>query len=232
MNTVKASTKLNILFFIYTLIITSASAQKAINREVDDFYEVKVFDRIEVILEQDIENGASITGSKKDEVVMVNNDGVLKIKMNLGHIWDPSNTKVKLYYKSIRVIDVNEGASITSNTIIEEDNLTIRAQEGGKVRAEIKTDKLDAKAVTGGELQLKGLAKIQKVSVQAGGQYLCKYLDTENTEVKISAGGFADVKASEFVKANTTAGGVIEIYGNPKEIERKKVFGGKIIEKK
>ena len=206
-------------------------SQDANDREVGNFYEVKVFDRIEVTLKKSDQNAVQIKGSKKDEVIINNNNGVLKIKMNLENIWDPSNTEVILYYTDLRILDANEGAIIRSKTVIDEDNLTIKVQEGAKIFVEIQSQKLDAKAVTGGEIQLRGKVLEQKVLVQAGGQYLCKYLDTKNTDVKISAGGFADIKASDYVKANTTAGGIIEIYGNPKEIDKKKVLGGKILEK-
>lgn len=218
-----------IICSLFTIAFTNA--QKSYYKEVGDFYEVKVFNRIEVTLKKSDKNAVQIIGSKKDEVVINNNNGVLKIKMNLEHIWDPSNTEVILFYKDIRVLDANEGAIIRCKNRIEEDYLTVKVQEGAKIFVEVQTEKLDAKSVTGGEIQIRGEAKEQKVVVQAGGQYLCKYLKTQNTDVKISAGGFADIYASKFVKANTTAGGVIEIYGNPEEIDQKKVLGGKIIEK-
>ena len=73
-----------------------------------------------------------------------------------------------------------------------------------------------------------GNAKVQEVMVNTGGKVYNKALDTGTTKVTVSAGGRADVKASERVEAKVRAGGSIYIYGNPKQIEKDKVFGGKI----
>jgi len=64
--------------------------------------------------------------------------------------------------------------------------------------------------------------------VNTGGKIYNKQLNTQQTTVVVNAGGRADVNASEKVDAKVRAGGSIYIYGNPKEIDKDKVFGGKI----
>ena len=64
--------------------------------------------------------------------------------------------------------------------------------------------------------------------VNTGGKIRNKELNTKETVVVVNAGGRADVKASDYVKAKVRAGGYIYIYGNPKQVDRDKVFGGKI----
>jgi len=217
-----------VIFFMVTLL----QAQDVITKNVGDFNELKVFDKIEVKLFKGKENKVEITGINRNEVDIVLKDNILKVKMSLDNIWDNNNTKVMIYYTDISILDVNEGARITASETIESKRLDMRAQEGGEILANIDTDKLVVRAVTGGELQLEGKAKDQEIIIKAGGQYMAKELRTENTQVKISAGGRANVNASKYVKANTAAGGTIRIYGKPKEIDSKKVFGGKIIEVK
>ncbi len=220
--------KLSVLILL--LMVTLVQSQDIITKKVGDFSELKVFDKIEVKLFKGTENKVEISGVNKQEVDVVIKDNILKIKMSLDNLWDNNNTKVIVYYTTISKLDVNEGAKISVKETIESSTLDIRAQEGGEVFAKLDTDQLIARAVTGGELHLEGKAKDQEVTVKAGGQYIGEDLRTENTKVKISAGGRASVNASTYVKANTAAGGTIRIYGKPKEIDSKKVFGGKIIE--
>ena len=219
-----------VIILTFLLVVSGLQAQKVITKNVGDFNELKVFDKIEVKLLKGSENKVEISGISRREVDVVLKDEVLKIKMSLSNTWDNNDTEVIVYYKSISKLDVNEGAKIMVKDIISADELDLRAQEGGDIYAEIKTGRLLARAVSGGGLHLEGSADEQEVTVKAGGQFMGEDLKTKSTQVKISAGGRANVNASEYVKANTTAGGTIRIYGNPKEVDGKKVFGGKIIE--
>jgi len=49
--------------------------------------------------------------------------------------------------------------------------------------------------------------------------------------VSVFAGGKAFVNSKEYVEANVTAGGTIEIFGNPDKVDEDKTFGGSIIRK-
>ncbi|KAA1247347.1 head GIN domain-containing protein [Aquimarina sp. RZ0] len=215
------------------LLICMASiiqAQDVVTKNVGDFTELKVFDKIEVKLLKGSENKVEISGINRKDVDVVTKENILKIKMSLSNTWDNNNTLVTVYYTELSKIDVNEGAVVKLKGILTSDELDLRAQEGGDIYAEIKTNVLLARAVSGGGLHIEGDAKEQEVTVKAGGQYMAKDLKTVQTQVKISAGGRANVNASDYVKANTAAGGTIRIYGKPKQIDSKKVFGGKIIE--
>ncbi|MCK5402070.1 MAG: DUF2807 domain-containing protein, partial [Flavobacteriaceae bacterium] len=68
----------------------------------------------------------------------------------------------------------------------------------------------------------------QTVSLNTGGVYKGKNLQTENTTVKIKAAGDAEVNASEFVEVNIRAGGDVFVYGDPKTIKESRVFGGRV----
>ncbi|MFD2563514.1 head GIN domain-containing protein [Aquimarina rubra] len=219
-----------VVFLSLFFVVAVLNAQNVITKNVGDFNELKVFDKIEVKLLKGSENKVEISGISRKEVDVVIKDNILKIKMSLSNTWDDNDTKVTVYYTDISKLDVNEGAKIMVKGTIKATNLDIRAQEGGDIYAEIDTDKLLARAVSGGELHLEGSAIEQEVTVKAGGQFIAEDLKTKRTQVKISAGGRANVNASDYVKANTAAGGTIRIYGNPKEVDGKKVFGGKIIE--
>ncbi len=218
------------VIFLVFLLATMVQGQDAITKNIGDFNELKVFDKIRVTLIESTENKVEITGIKRREVDVVQKGNLLKIRMFLDNIWDNNNTEVVIYYKEINKIDVNEGASVEAKDIISAKSLDIRAQEGGKIRAQIDTEYIFSKAITGGEIELDGNAKEQEVVINSGGQYYAQNLETKETQVKISAGGTAEVNAINYLKANTNAGGTIRIFGNPKEMDTQKLLGGKIIE--
>ena len=150
--------------------------------------------------------------------------------MEFDNFMDGDEALATLYYtEDLDLIDANENAKIKSEeTLVNKERIEIKTQEGGIIDLKVDLEDVYAKSVTGGEITLTGNAKTQEVLINTGGKVYNKQLNTKETTVVVSAGGRADVKASEKVKAKVRAGGSIYIYGNPKEIDRDKVFGGKI----
>jgi hypothetical protein len=102
----------NILVTIAFLITSTVISQNDITKEIGEFSELKVYDLIEVELIKSNKNEAVISGRNKNDVMIINKNGKLKIRMNLEESFDGDHTKVKLYYTNIDVVDVNEGAKI------------------------------------------------------------------------------------------------------------------------
>ena len=85
------------------------------------------------------------------------------------------------------------------------------------------------KPTSGGAISTEGAATNQDVLINSGGQYNGADLSTNQSEVSVSAGGRAKIRATEIVEAKVRAGGTIQVYGNPKVLDTKKLFGGKIL---
>ncbi|XCF05310.1 head GIN domain-containing protein [Tamlana crocina] len=214
--------------FFVLFITTTLFSQNTIEQEVGEFTELKVFDLIQVELKKAKENKAFISGKNKEDVVIVNNDGKLKIKMKLDEAFDGDETKVVLYYTQIDIIDVNEGSKVESSDTIEQFEIDLKAQEGGSIHVPINVKYANIRAVTGGSVTATGSSKKQNVSLLTGGIYNGQSLETQNTDVSISAAGEAYVNASKKVEAKVRAGGNIYIYGDPVEISESKMLGGNI----
>ncbi|CAM3469744.1 head GIN domain-containing protein [Zobellia roscoffensis] len=221
------------LGFLALALFVSAGvlAQKKNTKDLDKFTELKVYDRIIVSLVKSNENKIVITGDDKDEVSISNKNGLLKIKMEFDNFLDGNEAKATLYYtEDLMLLDANENAKIRSDETVKGDRVEIKTQEGGHIDLKVNIKDLYAKSISGGEITLTGSAVQQEVMVNTGGKVYNKQLDTEETSVVVNAGGRADVKASDKVVAKVRAGGSIYIYGNPRSIEKDKVFGGKIKE--
>ena len=220
----------SLLLFCITLTLTAQNNQ---DKVVGEFKEIKVYDRIEVELIKSDENKVSVSGKNSEDVVIVHKKDVLKIRMTLEEAYDGDETTVKVYYTNLEIIDSNEGAVVKSSEPIEQFELEIKAQEGGKVNLSVKALKfLDIKTVSGGTIEVSGDSKNQTVDVNTGGSYEGKDLITEITTVTIKAAGVAHIHATEEVIAKVRAGGSVYVYGNPKKVDENTVLGGKIIIKK
>lgn len=172
------------------------------------------------------------SGFDKDEIKAEVNDGVLRVKLSLNNLWKETNTKVKIYFKNVGIIDVNEGSSVEVQSVLKQVQLILSAQEGASIVTLLEVNSLKMKAYSGGIITARGTAKKQTVKIKAGGEIDAKDLKTEETEVKITAGGTADVYVTEYCRAKTTAGGTINIYGDPKTLDQRTSFGGKILQRK
>ena len=218
----------NLAVILILFISTNVFSQKEIEKEIGEFTELKVYDLIEVKLIKSDENKIVILGKNTEDVLFVNKDGKLKIKMALEEIFDGDETRINLYYTNIDVIDANEGAYIHSEDEIKQYEIDLNAQEGAFIKVKVDVTYANIRSVTGGSVHTYGKAKHQDVSIYTGGMYKAEHLETEFTDVSIRAAGEAYVKASTLVNAKVRAGGDIFIYGKPQRVDESKVLGGRI----
>lgn len=213
------------LVFLMSIITL---AQNTIEKTVGEFNELKVYDLIEVELIKSSENKVIITGQNKEDVLVNNKNGILKIKMNLEEIFDGKQTKVTLYYMNIDIIDANEGVNIHSKDAIKQFEIDLKAQEGAKIDVNIDVNYANIKSVTGGYIKTIGHVKNQNVVLLTGGVYKGELLNAENTEVDIKAAGEAHINTSKQVDIKIKAGGDVFIYGKPESVNESRVLGGRV----
>lgn len=215
--------------FALVLIGYTSFAQREVVEELKPFTEIKAFDRINTVLIKSNENKVVITGDDQDDVNISNKGGLLKIRMDFENQMDGGDVTAKVYHtETLTLIDANENADISSDDTISGKTVKIAAQEGGNITLKVDIDNLYVKSTSGAEVTLTGKAKSQEAIANAGGKVWNEDLKTTETEVTVNAGGSARVNASDTMKAKVRAGGSIYIYGNPKNLKRDKVFGGKI----
>lgn len=214
---------------IFLLLTTVVYSQNTITRTLGDFSQLKVYDLINVELIASDQNQLEITGDNSNDVVIVQKNNALKLKMRSTKLLKGANTYVKLYYKKLNTIDVNEGAVVKSELPIRQYELELKAQEGGEIALEVDTKLLYVKAVTGGIVYTRGKTKIQKLNIRTGGIYQATYLESENTKVKIQTGGQASVLTINELDVHILAGGNVIEHGKPIEVYQKVPIGGRVI---
>jgi hypothetical protein len=221
------SKRLVIIAFVFLSQFTNAQ----VTRNLGDFDEVKVFDKINVKLIEASENKIVVTGARADEVETVNKNGELKIRMPFPQLLSGDDIIVKLYFKNLESIAVSEGSYVSSEKDFKQTSLDLNAKSGGEIKLEIDVDKVNIKANAGGIVTLSGKAKNQDVVITSGGILNAKDLETSQTTISVAAGGKSEIYASVLVDAKVRAGGSIFIYGKPKQINKEVFIGGTILEK-
>ncbi|MEL1242357.1 head GIN domain-containing protein [Flavobacterium flavipallidum] len=217
--------------FLVAIAITSQVTFAQITKKLGDFNSVKVFDKLKVTLIASNENKVVISGDKEKEVEVVNNNGELKLRMQLKQMLSGDAVSIKLYYKNIDEISANEGATVTGDGVFKQTIFDLSVKEGAKINVQVDAQKVNVKAVTGGVIELNGAAANQDVVIMSGGILKARNLHTSQTTVNLSAGGNAEIYASTLVDAKVKAGGTVSIYGKPKQINQQTILGGKIEEK-
>lgn len=217
---------------VILVLLISNLGWSQVSKDLGEFNSVSVFDRISVQLIPSNENRIEISGTRADEVELINKNGTLKIRMVLKKLLEGEDVSAKLYFKEISDIDASEGSYVICDEPLKLTSIKVNAIEGSEIRLNLDVKKANLRAVTGGILKIKGKATNSDVSLGTGGVLQAMDLQTVQTSVKITTGGEADVRASELVDAKVRAGGNIMIYGNPAQINKSTTLGGSINESK
>ncbi|SEA19661.1 Putative auto-transporter adhesin, head GIN domain [Flavobacterium gillisiae] len=217
---------------IVAFVIVAQMSCGQVTKNLGDFSDIKVFDKLKVELIPSSENKAEITGNRESEVEFVNKNGELKIRMPFPKLLSGDDITIKLYFRNIESITASEGSFVSCDTRFKQTIMDLSAKEGAQINIDLDVEKVNVKAVTGGIIELSGKALNQDVVIMSGGNLQSKELHTSQTSINVSAGGNAEIHASSLVDAKVKAGGSIYIYGSPKQINKETLFGGTIVEKK
>ena len=217
------------LDLILFIVCTQLFSQTPTTKTLGEFSELKVYDLINVELIKASENKIIISGANSNNINIIQKNSTLKIRMKLKYKFNGAETQVKIYYTGIDVIDANEGSFVFSRDIIKQYEIVLKAQEGSQISVKTETKQLIVKSVTGSAITTTGTSENQEITIRTGGVYKGGSNTAENTDLSIKAGGEADVKTTNVLDINIFAGGDVFIYGTPKQLKQKKIFGGTII---
>jgi len=200
-----------------------------VTKNLGDFTAVRVFDQINVTLVKSTANKIEIKGEKAGDVEVVTKNNDLKIRMKLTKLLQGDEIEATVYYTgNLDKIEASEGAFVSSADTFKATAFEANAKEGATVKLSLEVSKLKSSAGSGSTLEFTGTATNHDVVLKSGGILKGKSLETAQTAVTINAGGEAAVYATDFVEAKTRAGGDIDIYGNPKQVNESKTAGGTI----
>ncbi|GGG93328.1 hypothetical protein GCM10011416_08040 [Polaribacter pacificus] len=217
-------------FFIFFLLLTvNVFSQTTVSKQLSDFSTLKTYSGIDVELIKSPEQKIVITGDMAENVKIKNVQQTLRISFPFFKTPSKSKVKVTIYYnKEIKVIDANEGSSITAQNF-EQTTVTIKTQEGAYINMTIAVKNLTVKAVSEGIIKLTGTSKNSSIEASTGGAFHGFELKNSNVcKVSAGLGGKAEVYSLETLEAKVSFGGSIFYKGTPEDLKTKKVLGGSI----
>ncbi|MFK7049672.1 MULTISPECIES: head GIN domain-containing protein [Flavobacterium] len=217
-----------IAFSLFAVSLMSAQTSKSLGT----ISKVTGFDQIEIHLVPSNENKIELTGTNSEAVELVNKDGELKVRMPFGQMLKGNDIKATIYFKDLKAVEANEGSFISSEVNLKTSIFDIIAKEGGKVDLILETSKINIKTSSGAVVKLAGKTQNIDAVSTAGGILNAINCETQQATVTVNAGGQIDIKAYDIVDAKARAGGSIMIYGKPKQVNQKTIFGGNIIIRK
>ena len=219
------------LFFLFFLISVTTLAQKSKEVSISPFNGVKVYSGIHVKLIPSDTNKMDIFGDNIETVVFTLKKDVLKIRHSIDQLLNPSTTYVELYFtEDLDALHTYQGSILESTAEINTTSIILKAHEGSRQTLNITSEKIDSRVKSGGFLNISGKATSHRLSILGGGICEGEKLLTEQTTVKVTAGGVAYLHASELLEATVSVGGTVRIHGKPTKLIRKKVIGGTIVE--
>lgn len=221
--------KIIAIAFLFTVQVINA---QEVTQNLGDYNAVKVYDKINVKLVAGQENKIVIKGSKAADAEVVTKNNELKIRMKLSKLLSGDDITATLYYKTINRVEAFEGSYVSSEDIFKSSSFTLNAKEGAKIKLNLDVQTLDSDVSSGGELEITGTAATHDLDITSGGIAKAKNLQTATTTVNVKAGGTAAVFATDVANAKTMAGGTVDIYGNPKQVNQKTTAGGTITVRK
>lgn len=220
---------MNKVTILFLLVSTMVFSQKPLITELGSFKELKVFSGLKIVLEKSETSRIEITGNKRNDVVVKNINGKLKISMKLKETFSTNEVGIRLYFTDIiSVIDANEGAIVNIKDVFEQQSVELRVQEGAVINAPLKVKYVIAKAISGGRIKVEGSVTNQNLELSTGGTYIGFDLETDQTYVSAASGSVAQVFVNEILNAKVSLGGTIFYKGNPTDITTKKIIGGTI----
>ena len=218
------------LYLLLLLVVCAHTfSQTEISKTLGEFSELKVYDLINVDLIKSTENRIVVSGKNSENLNIIQKNNTLKLKMQLKKKFNGKETKVKLYYTSLDIIDANQGAVVFSKGSIKQYELMLKAQEGAQIKADVDTKLLVVKSVTGAKVSAIGRSNQQDINIGTGGVYKGANITVENTDLNIKFGGEADVNTSNVLDVAIFSGGDVNIFGTPKQLKQRKIFGGRIL---
>lgn len=144
----------------------------------------------------------------------------LEIDTKEGYRLNP-NKGVKIYITSPNFSSVRlsgSGDILSQNQIAGTDNLELAVSGSGNIKVDLDAPSVDAEMSGSGNINLSGQAKKFVGQISGSGDIRAMDLKTEETSIRISGSGNAEVFASEKLNVKVTGSGDVKYKGGVQQV--------------
>lgn len=214
--------------FLSIVVLFSVTIYGQVTKDLGDFTKVTAFDKISVKLIPSNENKIVYKGKFENEAETIMSNNELKIRLPLGSFLKGDDLVATVYFKKLEAVEANEGSYLSCDSGIQAVDFELIAKEGAQIKINVNAQRITARASQGAEIKIEGKTETIAIITNSGGKVAAEKCISKQATVALNAGGSVDVYATELADVKTRAGGNILIYGNPKQVNQKKVLGGNI----
>lgn len=154
----------------------------------------------------------------------------LEIDTKEGYNLQPAK-KVKIYitspdFKKVRLS--GSGDIISQNRIAGKDKIELSLAGSGNIKVDMNAPSVDAEMAGSGDINLSGQVKKFDGKLSGSGNIRAMDLKTEETTIRISGSGNADVYASEKLEVKVAGSGNVRYKGGVQEVISKITGSGSV----
>lgn len=187
-------------------------------RTAGSFTNINVSGNIDIYVRQDSVSSIKVEADENllEYIVVDNNDGTLEIHPRSGYNLRPRKTiKVYVGNNTFRKFNASGACDIfTENRISVDGTIDINLSGASDVKMDIKAPKIEADLSGAGNINLRGETKDFVVSGSGSTDIRCFDLLSENTEIKLSGAGNAEVFASVKLDVHVSGAADVKYKGN------------------
>jgi hypothetical protein len=223
--------KTNIKYF-FLLIFTSyiAYSQNTVNRKIEPFTRLYIGDRMVVSLVKSDHEAINIKTQEIDpeNILSVVKNNTLRLTV-VREIFGKGKIYVTLYYKTLKALDIQNGAEVSTESLFKSDSLAVVLKSGGTLYLDADVNYLNSYVIEGSLLSAEGYAITHDIVVATSATVSAFDLESEVVNIKASSGGKAKINVEKQLNAETASGGYIAYRGNPANKNLNSNRGGEIV---
>ena len=234
--------KIFMLFLLSAFSGTLLLAQKPIidanaeKRNVGSFHGIEVSTGIKLVLTAGNTEEVAVSASTtefRDRIVTQVENGILKIHYesklgSVNKVNESKGLKAWVSYKTLDLLNVNTGAKVDINGVLQSTSLKLKGNTGGIVNGEVNINSLTVTQSTGSKITLTGKAENLDIEGSTGSKFEGEDMSTINCNVNAGTGARVTVKAEKELQVKASTGGNVKYKGSAAIREIKTNTGGSV----
>lgn len=201
-------------------------------RMLSAFSAVQVSGAMDVILVQDSVQKVKIEADDNLIPYIVTSimGDKLEVRTKRGYNLRPTG-KMKIYVSSpsFSKVDVSGACNIFGEGVINNNrDISLEVSGAGDIKLQVNAPKVSAEVSGSGSMELKGETRDFEAELSGAGNIHCFDLKSENTKLRISGAGDAEVFASVSLDARVSGAGSVRYKGNATTVNQRVSGAGSV----
>jgi hypothetical protein len=189
------------------------------NRSVSSFESLRAVGGMDVIISPGTDYTARVEADENLlKYILTDRDGnALVIRTRDGYNLR-SRTPIKVYITTPSIEELvitGSGTVISNGKLTANRRLRVHVTGSGDVKVDVNAPEVSAEATGSGNIILTGNTRNFNAEINGSGEMRCFNLLSENTEVRISGSGSAEVYASKQLEVRISGSGDVAYKGSP-----------------